>query len=897
MIASVAAAALVVQGSAFAGFSEALDDSLYIAGLRRENLRAETPLEEGLPLAAAVHADPIKGIDALYGIAAELESGGSPELLALVRTQVFAEPTLPSGSRSNVSIDPPAEVPYAARQFVIRIARFVAEANDEVRAAISGLSNDEKREVIEGLPRCAVDPSLLTLDFIERPLPTWSRLRELMAKVDLRRIRQAAERLSAQIETEVHGGISAPFTGKFKFNEAGLTIVVAGQGDDVHDDRNAQLTIDFGGNDRYTGRHGAGIGYASAVIDLGGDDTYVVPDVSLGVGLLGIGLGWDYGGIDRFETGSLALGAGVAGVGQFKLLGTPGRQGLAEGPNGDDLVHSRTMAQGFGLCGIGVLARRGSGGHFGAQYLAQGAALTEGVGWLVASEGGDSFVASGLAPTLESDAALRARSQGFGGRIGSLTSEAGGFGLLSIAGPGSRTLRAGAEAQGCGLDGGIGMLRSSGGAGVFAAGTASQGFGGNQGVGLLFGSPGPDAYLAPSLAQGAASESGIGLLLDAGGDDLYDVRSGPNAAAHEGGRGLLLDRDGDDRYTGERGVGTNDLRDRSLAIRLDLADGGAVAAPLELPRFMMAGSTRIETAVGARRTEVPPLPPSALGPARALGGLEGIGRAMREASGLAPYATRAMRLQARKDLAADLGAGSRWLAAEASERPVRPAEVRLLADLMRESAEGRAAIAALAGNGNPRIAAAALAVLGEGGFVEGKAAVRADLARPETAADAARAAARMDLGEAASELMLLCASAEPRVRREAACALAKLGGPESVATAQVLLGDRDPTVRRAAAALIGRVGVRDLSTLVALMNGDEFTARAAMAALGGMGTPEALKILGEKLDDTRVWIKIEALRQLNGRCPAEYRSRIDACRNDGDRRVRLAASGVDPGRG
>ena len=49
----------------------------------------------------------------------------------------------------------------------------------------------------------------------------------------------------------------------------------------------------------------------SVLVDLGGNDVYDVPDLSVGAAVLGIGLAYDLGGNDVFRGKSLCFGASV----------------------------------------------------------------------------------------------------------------------------------------------------------------------------------------------------------------------------------------------------------------------------------------------------------------------------------------------------------------------------------------------------------------------------------------------------------------------------------------------------------------------------------------------------------------------------------------------------------
>lgn len=92
-------------------------------------------------------------------------------------------------------------------------------------------------------------------------------------------------------------------------------MIVGGKGPNTYTDRSAVLLIDLGGDDSYSGRHGAGPGYASVLIDVSGNDNYHVPDLSLGAGLLGIGFAYDLAGDDIYRGSRFAWAQGLRASG------------------------------------------------------------------------------------------------------------------------------------------------------------------------------------------------------------------------------------------------------------------------------------------------------------------------------------------------------------------------------------------------------------------------------------------------------------------------------------------------------------------------------------------------------------------------------------------------------
>jgi HEAT repeat protein len=785
-------------------------------------------------------------------------------------------------------VDFPAAIPAPIRPPLQRIVTAIGRANARVRDCLKGLSTVERRDLIESIPQHAAPPPLLALDFVARPRRTWPEVLDLLTLPNLDGILYAGIQLEKEIRAQLFElAAAAPpsFREKVVFSHDGATLVVAGFADDVHEERNAILTVDLGGNDRYTGRHGAGIGYAAAFVDLEGSDLYDLPDASLGVGILGIGLAWDIGGINVVRARSLCLGSGVAGVGLFESAGAVTRQGMTPGPGG--VYEATAMSQGFGVFGLGAMVSRGEGDLYRSRYLSMGSGLSGGAGLLADFAGLDTFESDGLAASLESDAILRSRSQGFGGRIGFLDAEVGGVGILTAYG-GDDEFRAGTEAQGCGVDGGAGILFHHGGRNGYRLSGYGQGWGANAGCGALLDGSGDDLYLCLGGAmQGGGIEGGMGFLLDEAGEDTYLARSGRPGTGRYGGLGALIDRSEPDRYEFAASNSGGELESRGMGLLLDVGGPNGFLVEGVGPRARSAGLFQVFAEQERRQEARSEQPVTAVGRPLRFGEL--IESALREASGLAEAANREARARAAASL--DFSAAETLGWAAGANRRLRDAEVRVLASLAAKfPVEAHARLVPAAGGASPQAARNALRILGESGLAGGGQAVMQALSKRELVPEAAHAAAQLNLKEAASELMVLCASDIAAVRRSAAAALAKLGGPEALATAQVLLASPDPVMRTAAAELFARIGAGSEAALSGIAErAAEPEARAAMLALARIGSPAALHALGQRLEDRKPGVRLEAVRGLYGRCPPEFRPLLDARLQDDDPRVRAVA--------
>jgi len=347
----------------------------------------------------------------------------------------------------------------------------------------------------------------------------------LLGKVDLHLIRTAGLRLSKQVETALPTWRSLsktlPLTGTIRFRVDGMAVEISGQGDDEHPTLNTSLCIDLGGQNHYSGRYGAGVGYASVLIDCG-TSRFDVPDLSIGAGLLGVGLAYELGDHAEFQGRSLCFGSGVAGVGALFDDG------------GSSRSRSVALSQGFGMFGCGLLLSTGGSDQFKADFFSQGAARPGGLGWLVAQRGNVVFLPGALVPAT---GGYRTCGQGYAEGLGAVS---GGVGLLTSFGPGN-TYVGGVDCQAAAVAGGLGSLYDQGGGGTRSADLCAQGYATDQAGAYLFDLGGNDAFSVKRTAcHGFATDLSTAFVLAQGGSDLFVSGDGRPATALNGGLAIVL---------------------------------------------------------------------------------------------------------------------------------------------------------------------------------------------------------------------------------------------------------------------------------------------------------------------------------------------------------------------
>ncbi len=847
-----------------------IEDALAVAGVREGELGyARGALAPNAPaLARSFAREPLAALDAALELGAALgEPGAAPaDLLDEARRRIFGEGALPPGRIASATL--PDSVPPALRGPVARLAGAVAGANAEVRAALAKLSPEERRALVEGLPAWAGRRAGLRPEFAKEGAGEDGKaLLALLARVDVARLRRAGAALARETDAAIPGLKAAAGTvgpiAPIRFTVDGVVVEIAGTGDDLHASRDAGLLLDLGGANRYTGRAGAGIGYAAVMVDLG-RAAFDVPDASIGCGLLGVGIARVEGAATG-RSGLLAFGAGVAGVG---LLSVGGRSDL----------ESRAMAQGFGLAGIGLLKTGPARDELRLGAYGQGCGLEGGAGLLADAGGDDRYVSPGIARD-EAPGVRESCAQGYG---------EGGVGVLADAGGGD-LYEIGSRGQGAGDAGGLGVLWDGAGDDLRRAARFAQGYGARGGSGLLLDLAGDDLDAARlGEAHGCADEGGVGVHLDRAGDDA--VVGGSAGVASGGGIGLFLDAGGRDEIAA-RPRATSDDGSLSLFVLL-----GEDARGLDLPS---PGTFRPAPAWGAAAL-LPTVPGDGVLEGPAPGSLAPDPARIARAAGLLAARRGALRAAAVRELVAF---GRPGLAAALDRLegldPARdPEALAAVAEIVRRLREPGARTLAprLASPTRNALLVAALA----------RVPVPAEALGKALAGDATRLAALDAIGAQgeralAGEVLPLLLSDDPETARRAARALLRAGDETQAASVRSLVTTGDVGLRRLVHAFLARFPTTGEWAKGLLTDPDPVRVAAGVAILGEIGTPEALRLAGTGLNAPGTGlsgrnVRLAALRALAGRVPEVWRARVLELQNDPDPLVSAAARGIELGR-
>lgn len=835
---------------------------------------------------------PLEAADRLMEMHAAAREESASELVARASQMLFAEPLVSVVTAEPVALDlslVPAEIQAPVGELVQAILR----ANAELRAATAGLLAEERTALIQSLPVLAAEDSAVKFDFVrDEPLSRDAAF-AMLSKVDLRRIVQAGQDLMRTIEatTPALRAARPVIEAPIKLRIGGLPVVLAGTGNDIHLDRDAALTLDFGGDDTYAGRHGAGAGYASVLIDLGGEDNYRMGDLNIGAGLLGIGIAVDSGGHDVFRGGSLTLGAGLAGVGVF----------IKDG--GHTSYASRALTQGFGQFGVGLMIDTRGDDRYTAELYSQGASRTLGVGWLVDRQGSDIYRAGGLVvhTPLFADVHYsfsQAFSIGYREDSGGVS---GGVALLTD-GEGDDYYLAETFAQGAAYWFSLASLLDVAGNDTYSGHHYVQSSSMHFGGAYLFDLAGDDSYTTKFGASHAIGHDyGVAMLVDRAGNDIYVARDSTPGIGNANGVGIFLEVAGDDRYQGPPGTGNGARGSGSVGVFADLAGQDRYRDGLA------DGEGRVDGTWGValdQETEVaaPTGGSGASGPTPTPGSLAmptdpdmeelyrrasqwGVGTAARDTA------------EALDTLVAIGIPALEWMI-ERKLAGVDRFQVRTFAHMARNLGEdGRLLLAQQLLSDNDSKVRNALSICIEAGVKEAGPGIPALIERPTFQKQAVRAAGALGGEECVSALLPLAASQDRMLALSAMVSLAQIGSETAYTTAEALLTSSNYPIRMAALSLVARFPLRAMDSADRLLfDSDERVARIGIEVLAAVGTPEALEKVAIRLMDPSAGLRIQALLALNGRCPEAHRPRMLELANDPVPEVRSVARRVDIGR-
>jgi hypothetical protein len=865
-----------------------LDGALYVGNLTEKDLQFERKgLNDPyrLPIGTLALDDPLTASDRIFSLHSNATQSISDSLANACHV-AFEDPIVPP--QGLPTLGPlPDETPDSIRDILEILIGAIDESNRCVHQALAKLSPSERREIIEGLPiMCAADKSV-HFGFTTKQEVSQDRMLALLGRVDLPAIRASGARLSHVVETQLpllkKLASTTRFEKSMRFVVCGYRVELSSDDDAVHASRDTNLFIGFGDRNHFTGRFGAGIGYSSILIDCGNQSYYDVPDLSVGVGVLGVGLAYTTGQGDVFNGKSVCFGAGLAGVGGFSHEGS------------DASFRTGPLSEGFGCFGEGLLIDNGDRDVFSGRSFCQGAARTGGIGWLVELGAQDRYDSEGYAE-IEGKMGTISNSQGcaagFGSDDGLLS---GGLGIVTTTGPGQSYV-GGLRCQAAATWGGVASIADLGHGSTHNGIQEDQGYANHEAATFLYAMGGYGSYTTKfGTCEACASDSSVAFVMDRRGHDIFSSKDGSPARALRNSLAIFLTCGDGNTFMSEPTSAAPPATLSSLGLFCDLGAHNQYSenhsfVPIQvndrLSVFFQSpeplGETPFASVTGGERVQRF-APGSAPNPGesemaseweRAKGGGFNASQARERLVGIGTPAVEFI-------LSRELG---NWNSGAAS---ILGAIVSEVGD------EARKALALDIASTDPlrRQNALRIACLAPGKGMDQ--AIVAALATPELRKLAARAAGLCQVHDSVSLLQPLCASSDPLLALDALIALDQIGDRASAGTAAACLTSSSWPMRRAAIELIAKFPVDAVVAASGLLAGSlEQVRRTGVEVLAAMNDQDGYRRLGHLLDDPSPGIELEALIALQNHVPDDLQAKVATLQQSLDPFVRRLAVGM-----
>lgn len=451
--------------------------------------------------------------------------------------------------------DVPAEVQQRVASLIVALD-VAAQARDQAFSKVGDL-----QAVYDGAPAL-----IMAANGVINPGDEGTR-QMLLQGIDWRALYQGAHDLAAAIEDSPIA-LSAGATG-FAFDQPTPLgrIIIGDAGKQTFDEDGGPVAmiVDLGGDDTYLVPAGATDGVAmgaALVVDAGGNDTYAYVEKKIALdNTPGRAVSDDGGRVSNGQIRGASLsdhprqGAGRCGI------------GLAFDLAGDDQYRSLRMSQGFAALGVGVLYDAAGNDKYDAEIGSQGSALfgiglaidvagddrrylyamgqgfgfAAGFGALLDGTGNDEYLANGGNPDEGGDPLYYTPQMA--NRANSSFVQGAGFG---------RRDDSGATA----MSGGIGLIADFAGDDHYQASVFGQGTGYWFGTGVMYDLAGDDRIDGKYYVQGSAAHFALAFFHDRGGNDAYNqnmsysVGGTSMGVGHDWSIGYLIDDAGNDKYRG-----------------------------------------------------------------------------------------------------------------------------------------------------------------------------------------------------------------------------------------------------------------------------------------------------------------------------------------------------------
>jgi len=481
---------------------------------------------------------------------------GFAELLAIAAKKMDLAERKP---RTFVEITSPEQALETVKQSI-------ADAQVAYAAALAPLTKSQIRELQDYIYPVLVGQNQVGHTLNDRG--TGRRLCDLMEMMDRNSLFAAADALVPITNPELLEQLkSLPADGNVKVEGVTGTVVarietpsgaiiIGGKGPNTYYlDKMPGVcaVIDLGGDDTYIDGVVGPERPVLAVIDLGGRNVYrgTRPGIQGGA-ILGVSMLLNLGGHAVYEAQDVAQGSAVAGV------------GILIDYNGNSRYRGLRRVQGQALGGLGILIERGGKNDFHAAMWAQGFGGPLGFGLLDSNVGDNHYYCGGMwRDSYPETPGYEGWGQGVGAGLRAVAD--GGIGVILDNG-GENVYEFDYLSHGGGYWCGVGFARDFGGntkrlitRTAYNGGPRTQpsfqrfgcGWGCHYALGFCFDDSGDDEYEGTIMGTGMAWDCSVGVLCDFGGNDHYKATGGlTQGTSNQMGMGILFDYNGDDVYDG-----------------------------------------------------------------------------------------------------------------------------------------------------------------------------------------------------------------------------------------------------------------------------------------------------------------------------------------------------------
>jgi hypothetical protein len=447
------------------------------------------------------------------------------------------------------------------------VRRALANAHREFAQAVSPLTRRELAALRKQLPPVLVSEPRFGHTLENRGTGRW--LCDLMEKIDRDALHAAAESLAPLTNpglldqlaslpanaTEKVAGVTGPVARSIH-TESGVILIGGGEKNSYQLDALTDVVavIDLGGDDTYLEGAVTAQRPVLVIVDLDGNDQYQGSKPGIqGGAILGVSMLIDVKGDDAYRAGNVAQGSTIVGAGMLFDLA------------GDDTYLGVRRVQGHAIAGVGLLVDRDGNDRYHGAMWTQGFGGPLGFAVLADQAGRDSYYTGGLyLDNYDETPGYEGWGQGVGAGIRSVAS--GGIGVI-LDGGGDDSYQYDYISHGGGYWCGLGFARDFGGNDKRLGATQkmhqgqqrgqqsfqrfSNGWGCHYAAGFLFDDQGDDLYHGTIMGLGFAWDCAVGFLCDFAGADRYTAtgsRTQGNGA--QMGLGVIFDYGGDDQYAG-----------------------------------------------------------------------------------------------------------------------------------------------------------------------------------------------------------------------------------------------------------------------------------------------------------------------------------------------------------